>query len=70
MKKRKPIGNSKRFEIFKRDLFTCQYCGNHPPKTVLEIDHIIPVSKGGDNSQDNLITSCFVCRNKIKEYGE
>ena len=58
---RKPIGNSKRFEIFKRDKFTCQYCGNHPPKTILELDHIIPVSKGGGNEEDNLATSCFEC---------
>ena len=61
MPKRKSIGNSKRFEIFKRDQFICQYCGNHPPKIILEIDHIIPVSKGGDNEEDNLITSCFEC---------
>jgi hypothetical protein len=60
-KKRKPIGNSKRFEVFKRDKFVCQYCGNYPPKVILEIDHIVAVSKGGDNEIDNLITSCFEC---------
>lgn len=59
--KRKSIGNTKRFNIFKRDEFTCQYCGNHPPKVILHLDHIHPVSKGGDNSEDNLITSCFEC---------
>ncbi len=61
MKKRKSIGKTKRFEIFKRDEFTCQYCGAIPPKVVLQIDHIHPVSKGGDNSEDNLITACFDC---------
>ena len=58
---RKPIGKKKRFEIFKRDSFTCQYCGSKPPVVVLEIDHIIPVSKGGENKEDNLITACFSC---------
>jgi hypothetical protein len=58
---RKPIGNAKRFEVFKRDLFTCQYCGAKPPNVVLEVDHILPVSKGGSNSISNLSTSCFNC---------
>jgi len=61
MAKRKSIGNAKRFNIFKRDEFTCQYCGAVPPKAVLHLDHIHPVSKGGDNSEDNLITACFEC---------
>lgn len=55
------ISKKLRFEIFKRDLFTCQYCGNNPPKVILEIDHIIPVSKNGTTEIDNLITSCFDC---------
>lgn len=58
---RKSITLKKRFEIFKRDCFTCCYCGNKPPKIVLEVDHIIPVSKNGTDSIDNLITSCFDC---------
>jgi hypothetical protein len=61
MDKRKSISKKVRFDIFKRDVFTCQYCGKTPPSIVLEIDHIIPVSKNGDNSCDNLITSCFEC---------
>ena len=61
MKNRKAITKKLRFEIFKRDDFKCQYCGSTPPSVVLEIDHIAPVSKGGDNDIDNLITSCFDC---------
>lgn len=61
MAKRKPISKKARFEIFKRDGFVCQYCGAHPPETVLHVDHIIPVAEGGDNDQDNLITSCEAC---------
>jgi CRISPR/Cas system Type II protein with McrA/HNH and RuvC-like nuclease domain len=59
--KRKGISKKTRFEVFKRDAFTCQYCGSCSPIVVLEIDHIEPHSKGGTDSQDNLITSCFDC---------
>lgn len=50
-----------RFEVFKRDFFTCQYCGQTPPRVVLEVDHIEPVSKGGSDQVHNLITACFDC---------
>ncbi len=74
MNKRKSLSKKIRFEVFKKDSFTCQYCGSTPPSTVLEIDHINPVSLGGDNSIDNLITSCFdcicgICWKKIKKRG-
>ena len=59
--KRKPLSKRTRFEIFKRDGFVCQYCGNKPPNVVLEIDHINPVSKGGTDEIINLITSCYDC---------
>ena len=58
---RKPIGSRLRFEVFKRDYFCCQYCGQHPPTVILHVDHIIPVSNGGENNIDNLITSCSNC---------
>jgi hypothetical protein len=50
-----------RFEIFKRDSFVCQYCGSHPPKAILHVDHIVPVADGGENDEDNLTTSCAAC---------
>jgi len=58
---RKPISKKLRFEVFKRDRFTCQYCGSHPPKVILEVDHIEPVALGGTNDDGNLITACFDC---------
>ena len=61
MTKRKALSKKVRFEVFKRDSFTCQYCGNTPPLVILEIDHVDPVSKGGDNDIDNLVASCFDC---------
>jgi hypothetical protein len=60
-KKRKPISKGKRFEIFTRDGFRCRYCGDSSSEKTLVIDHVIPVSKGGTNDDDNLVTSCDSC---------
>lgn len=61
MAARKSISKKLRFEVFKRDKFTCQYCGQSAPGVILEVDHIEPVSKGGSNSILNLLTSCRSC---------
>lgn len=61
MVKRKSISKKIRFEVFKRDKFTCQYCGRKAPDVILEVDHIKPVADGGGNDIMNLITSCFDC---------
>lgn len=50
-----------RFEVFKRDRFTCQYCGKRPPEVVLEVDHIKPKVEGGSDHQHNLTTACLPC---------
>lgn len=50
-----------RFEIFKRDEFTCQYCGRKSPDVVLEVDHIIPDCEGGTDDTINLTTACWDC---------
>jgi hypothetical protein len=50
-----------RFEVFKRDEFTCQYCGRKSPEVVLEVDHIVPVAGGGMDDVVNLRTSCWAC---------
>jgi len=59
--KRINLSKKIRFEVFKRDSFTCQYCGRKAPDTTLQCDHIEPVSKGGTNDILNLITSCHEC---------
>ena len=59
--KRKQVSKRMRFEVFKRDMFTCQYCGKKSPDVVLNADHINPVSKGGKNTITNLITACEDC---------
>ncbi len=55
------VGKRTRFEVFKRDQFQCQYCGRNPPAVVLEADHVVPVSEGGPDTMDNLVTACFDC---------
>lgn len=61
MSDRKQISKRARFEIFKRDGFTCHYCGAHPPHAILHVDHIHPVAEGGTNDPDNLVTACSYC---------
>ena len=50
--KRKSLTKKVRFEVFKRDSFTCQYCGRTAPSVILEVDHIKPVCDGGQNEKD------------------
>jgi len=58
---RKTIPKQVRFEVFKRDSFKCQYCGRAAPDVILQVDHIHPVARGGDDAITNLITSCVDC---------
>jgi DnaD/phage-associated family protein len=55
------VSNSLRFEVFQRDKHTCQYCGRRAPEVELEVDHLIPVARGGTDVFENLIASCREC---------
>jgi len=59
--KRDIIPQGVRFDVLRRDEFTCKYCGRQSPVVILEVDHLVPVAKGGTDSQDNLVTACFDC---------
>tara|TARA_R100001015_G_scaffold18563_1_gene12061 strand:- start:5003 stop:5521 length:519 start_codon:yes stop_codon:yes gene_type:complete len=50
--------------IFHRDRYVCQYCSNKFSKGKLTLDHVIPKSKGGLKSWDNLVTCCSPCNQK------
>ena len=55
---------SQRFSIFKRDGYRCQICGASPSNgdgVRLEVDHKVPVARGGSGCNDNLWTLCFDC---------
>lgn len=55
------VSTRTRFEVFKRDRFTCVYCGRTPPTVLLEVDHIVPRAAGGTDEITNLTTSCQDC---------
>lgn len=57
---RAKVSNELRQEIFERDGYTCVICGS-TEKESLEIDHIMPISKGGKTEPDNLQTLCHDC---------
>jgi hypothetical protein len=61
MTKKQSVRKGLRFEVFRRDGFTCQYCGRQPPEVVLHVDHIRPVAEGGTDEEMNLVTSCQDC---------
>jgi len=61
MTKRIQITKKTRFDVFARDGYACKYCGCDSTEHRLEVDHIIPVSKGGTNDIENLVTSCQPC---------
>ena len=54
--------------LFARDDYSCQYCGKHKKelrgRQFLTRDHIVPLSHGGDNTWENVVTSCSPCNNR------
>ncbi len=53
-----------RQNIFIRDLYTCQYCGEEHAGRYLTLDHVIPRSRGGDSSWTNLVAACKSCNSR------
>ena len=54
-----------RFNIYSRDQNRCQYCGRQFPRAELNLDHVVPRSKGGTSIWDNVVCSCHRC-NRLK----
>ena len=50
-----------RFNVFLRDGFTCQYCGGRFPTQDLTFDHVVPRSRGGKTTWENVVTACSSC---------
>jgi len=50
-----------RFNVFLRDRFTCQYCGETFASSALTFEHVIPRSRGGQTSWSNIVTACMPC---------
>lgn len=63
-----------RENVYRRDNFECVYCGDNNRKT-LTLDHVVPQSKGGKDTWDNLVTACRRCNGEksnltLEEYGK
>lgn len=61
MSKRRSLSKRLRFAVLERDGFACRYCGASAPDVQLHIDHHKPVSRGGTNDAENLVTACADC---------
>lgn len=50
--------------VLSRDHFSCQYCGASPPRKYLTVDHVLPRSRGGKSSWENVVAACEKCNGK------
>ena len=64
IRRRREASGMKRLRIYMRDKFRCQYCGEKKAAGELTLDHILPRSRGGDNSPVNIVTACVSCNNR------
>jgi 5-methylcytosine-specific restriction endonuclease McrA len=64
IRRRREQSGTKRLRIYVRDKFRCQYCGEKKSAAELTLDHILPRSRGGDNSPVNIVTACVKCNNR------
>lgn len=56
---RLPLDGAIRLQVLARDNYTCRYCGTR--KGPYHVDHVIPWSKGGPDTLENLVTACVKC---------
>jgi 5-methylcytosine-specific restriction endonuclease McrA len=64
IRKRREASGKRRTRIYLRDKFRCQYCGERKEVAQLTLDHILPRSRGGDDSPVNVVTACVACNNR------
>lgn len=56
-----PVSKTLRFEVLRRDGFKCRYCGLTAEQNELQVDHVKPVTLGGTDAPENLVTACADC---------
>lgn len=61
MAQRTAVPKQLRYQVLRRDNFTCRYCGAKAPDVPLTVDHVVPVTLGGQTVPDNLVTACQDC---------
>ena len=59
--KRKRSPRFSKTNVFIRDMYACQYCSTPLTRTSLTLDHVVPLSKGGRTSWENIVSSCARC---------
>lgn len=55
------VSSRLRYEVLRRDNYTCRYCGGTPPNVTLTVDHVTPVTLGGSDDPSNLVAACSAC---------
>ncbi len=50
--------------VLERDQYTCQYCGAKPMDKKLQVDHVLPKSRGGTSTYTNCVTACAKCNHR------
>lgn len=58
---RTPISSRTRYDVLSCYNFSCFYCGARAPEVALQVDHVVPVAKGGTNKPWNLVPACHAC---------
>ena len=53
-----------RVNVYTRDGFRCQYCGERRPVDALNYDHVVPRVRGGKSVWENIVTSCYACNDR------
>ncbi len=53
-----------RRNIYRRDNYTCQYCGEQPGVSKLSVDHVMPRSRGGPSTWENCVLACLTCNRR------
>lgn len=64
IRQRREASGMRRTRIYMRDKYRCQYCGDKKTASELTLDHILPRSRGGDNSPVNVVTACVACNQR------
>lgn len=64
MQRRKRMPRFSRYNLYLRDMFTCQYCTIQLTQKELTLDHVLPISKGGNTSWENIVASCGPCNGR------
>lgn len=64
MYRRRRTPRFSKYNLYLRDMMTCQYCLNKFPQSQLTLDHVVPISKGGKTHWDNIVAACNPCNSR------